>query len=307
VSISFAVTPANRSSDLLSVSLHSRASNSRVISEGGNEFQQLLRDPGSSRADPEVLALPAKDSNGGNLNPGGQKRKTIVIVSKRLQPNYVNTGPGAWWSNNAITRNNVRLFIVCPCLSARFLRARTQVRNPAHVGPHAGKLGRRGRSKCFIVEREGREGGRVSVAYLIRGSLTFGRGRARNRQKTLLCSNAADIYARATITVCINYFLKRERERERERQRADNARNVPHTERDNARDSASRSGRSSLAQSRRRPRTFRGLPATCPPLPPLLRRNAKRPCQSRNIRPVFQGRARSHSEMGSLNRDMHRA
>lgn len=29
----------------------------------------------------------------GNLNPGGQRRKTIVIVSKRLQPNYVNTGP----------------------------------------------------------------------------------------------------------------------------------------------------------------------------------------------------------------------
>lgn len=29
----------------------------------------------------------------GNLNPGGQRRKTMVIVSKRLQPNYVNTGP----------------------------------------------------------------------------------------------------------------------------------------------------------------------------------------------------------------------
>lgn len=37
--------------------------------------------------------------------------KTMVIVSKRLQPNYVNTVQ-ARWSNNAITRNNVRLFIV---------------------------------------------------------------------------------------------------------------------------------------------------------------------------------------------------
>lgn len=27
--------------------------------------------------------------------------------------------PSSEWSNNAITRNNVRLFIVCPCLSSR--------------------------------------------------------------------------------------------------------------------------------------------------------------------------------------------